>query len=103
MRDFSFKIFNTNWTVSFIDTFKEEVDKDTFKLGDTNYETNDIRVATKTKDGIILPESTVQLTLLHEMMHAILGSGQYNHYSDDEPLVEWLANCIYSLKEQGKL
>lgn len=103
MRDFSFKIFNTNWTVSFIDTFKEEVDKDTFKLGDTNYETNVIRVATKTKDGIILPESTVQLTLLHEMMHAILGSGQYNYYSDDEPLVEWLANCIYSLKEQGKL
>lgn len=103
MTDFSFKIFNATWVVSFIDNFNEEVDKDSFKLGDTNYETNYIRVATKTKDGISLPEATIKLTLLHEMMHAILGSGQYNHCSDDEPLVEWLANCIYSLKEQGKL
>lgn len=103
MIDFSFNLFNTTWAVSFIDNFNEEVDKDTFKLGDTNFETNNIRVATKTKDGKLLPESTIKITLLHEMMHAILSSGQYNACNDDEPLVEWLANCIYSLKEQGKI
>lgn len=103
MTDFYFKIFNNTWTVSFIDNFNEEVDKDICKFGDTNYETNKIRVATKTKDGLPLPESTVKITLLHEMIHAILGDGQYNNCNDDEPLVEWLANCLYSIKEQGKL
>ena len=50
-----------------------------------------------------LSEKTIKLTLLHEIMHAICGTGQYNDYSNDEPFIEWLANCIYSLKEQGKL
>ena len=62
-----------------------------------------IKIATKTTDGKSLSEKTIKLTLLHEIMHAICGTGQYNAYSEDEPFIEWLANCIYSLKQQGKL
>ena len=103
MTDFYFTIFNTTWTVSFIDNFKNETKEGEFKFGDTNYELNKIRIATKTKEGKLLAEKTIKLTVLHEIMHAICGTGQYNAYSEDEPFIEWLANCIYSLKQQGKL
>ena len=103
MTDFYFEIFNTTWTVSFIDNFKDETKDGEFRLGDTNYELNSIRIATKTKEGQPLSEKEIYLTLLHEIMHAICGVGQYNNYSEDEPFIEWLANCIYSIKEQGKL
>lgn len=103
MTDFSFNIFNTTWTVSFIDNFNEETKEGEFKFGDTNYELNKIRVATKTKEGEALSKKTIELTVLHEIMHAICGTGQYGDYSGDEPFIEWLANCIYSIKEQGKL
>ena len=55
------------------------------------------------KDGNIIPKEELQLTFLHELMHAILGTGQYNVYSQDEPHVEWLARCIYSLLQQKVL
>ena len=103
MTDFYFTIFNTTWTVSFIDNFKNETKEGEFKFGDTNYELNKIRIATKTKEGQLLAEKTIKLTVLHEIMHAICGTGQYNGYSEDEPFIEGLANCIYSLKQQGKL
>lgn len=103
MTDFYFKIFNTTWTVEFIDNFKEETKEGEFKFGDTDYELNKIRIATKTKKGVPLPDKIIQLTVMHEVMHAICGTGQYNAYSEDEPFIEWLANCIYSIKEQGKL
>ena len=103
MTDFYFTIFNTTWTVSFIDNFKNETKEEEFKFGDTNYELNRIRIATKTKEGQLLAEKTIKLTVLHEIMHAICGTGQYNAYSEDDPFIEWLANCIYSLKQQGKL
>ena len=103
MTDFYFELFNTTWTVSFIDNFKDETKDGEFRLGDTNYELNRIRIATKTKEGKPLSEKTIQLTVLHKIMHAICEVGQYNDYSEDEPFIEWLANCIYSLKEQGKL
>ena len=85
MTDFCFKIFNYTWTVTFIDNFKEETKEGEFKFGETDY------------------ENIIQLTVLHEIMHAICGTGQYGDYSEDEPFIEWLANCIYSIKEQGKL
>ena len=103
MTDFYFKIFNSTWTVSFIDNFNDEIKEGEFRFGDTNYELNKIRIATKTKEGQPLAEKTIKLTVLHEIMHAICGVGQYNAYSEDEPFIEWLANCIYSIKEQGKL
>ena len=103
MKDFNFKIFNSTWKVSFIDNFNNETKEGELRFGDSNHELNLIRVATKTKEGQPLSEKEIYLTLLHEIMHAICGTGQYNDYSNDEPFIEWLANCIYSIKEQDKL
>ena len=105
MEDFYFKIFNSMWTVSFVDKIplEEFEENEGLLFGRTYSENNKILIATKNSKGTILPETTIKLTVLHEIMHAILIAGQYNSCSDDEPLVEWLANCIYSIKEQGKL
>lgn len=105
MEDFYFKIFNSIWTVSFVDkiTLEESEENEGFLFGRTYPENNKILIATKNSKGNILPETTIKLTVLHEIMHTILIAGQYNSCSDDEPLVEWLANCIYSLLEQKKL
>ena len=105
MEDFYFKIFNSIWTVSFVDKipFEESEENEGFLFGRTYSENNKILIATKDSKGNILPETTIKLTMLHEIMHAILITGQYNSCNNDEPLVEWLANCIYSIKEQGKL
>ena len=68
MTDFYFRIFNSIWTVSFIDNFKGETKEGEFKLGETDYENNKIRIATRNKKGEILPEKTIELTVLHEML-----------------------------------
>ena len=105
MEDFYFKIFNSVWTVSFVDKIplEESEENEGFLFGRTYPENNKILIATKGSKGNILPETTIKLTVLHEIMHAILITGQYNSCNNDEPLVEWLANCIFSIKEQGKL
>lgn len=41
-----------------------------------------------------LSEEEKRLTLLHELFHAFLYSGQYLSCGDDEPLVEWLSRCM---------
>lgn len=105
MKDFYFKIFNSTWTVSFVDKIplEESEENEGLIFGRTYSENNKILIATKDSKNNILSETTIKLTVLHEIMHSILIAGQYNSYSDDEPLVEWLANCIYSLLEQKKL
>ena len=52
------------------------------------------------RDNILLSKEDIELTLYHEIVHSILGTGNYREYSNDEPLVEWIANCLISLKKQ---
>lgn len=103
MTDFCFKIFNSTWTVTYVDQITEDLEEGEFRFGDTCYTNNKIRIALKDHKGERLPETTIKLTTLHEMVHAILFTGQYTSVSNDEPIVEWIANCLYSIKEQGKL
>ena len=44
-----------------------------------------------------MSKDDMKLTLLHELIHAVLDEGQYGNVSADEPMVEWLARCIKSL------
>ena len=102
MKDFNFKIFNSTWTVSFVDKI-ELPNSEGFFFGHTNVSACKIQIAIKDFEGNPLPQTTIEITILHEMMHAIFSSGQYESATNDEPLVEWVANCLYSLKQQGKL
>jgi len=46
-----------------------------------------------------MSKSETKITLLHELLHAILDEGQYFAQSEDEPMVEWLARCLKSLMD----
>lgn len=59
-----------------------------------------IRISTKNIKGEKLSKDSITTTLFHELVHAILDRGQYFSSSEDEPLVEWLALCILTLKKQ---
>ena len=63
------------------------------------YDSNTIEVA-RYKNGIKLKDSEIKITILHELLHAVFSTGQYHHSSDDEPLVEWTARCLYKLVEK---
>lgn len=93
-------IFGTKWAIIYVD--KIEAEGDGFIFGHTDSVEKIITVATKNRDGKPLPDREIELTAIHELVHAMLLEGQYNNASEDEPLVEWLAKCILSLKEQCK-
>ena len=94
-----FEIFGSKWAVEYVDIIPSE-DENTYIFGKTWYSTRVIQVAKRDKDGNVIPKEELRLTFLHELMHAVLGTGQYNMYSQDEPHVEWLARCIASLIDQ---
>ena len=96
---FSFSFFGTNWKVRFIGKCKEN--DEMFLLGNTNHILNEIWVATQDISGKPLKDETIRINLIHELTHAMLGTGQYNSSTKDEPLVEWIARCINSLLEQN--
>ena len=54
-------------------------------------------------DNIRISDSDIIKTLLHEINHAILTTGQYLNPSSDEPLVEWIARCYYSILFNQKI
>lgn len=103
MKEETFDLFGSPWKIIYcdkIDIKDEEHSEDKFQWGLTDYINRVISIATKNKNGEDMPDSEIQLTKLHEIMHCILTTGMYCAYSDDEPLVEWLARSIYSLRKQ---
>ena len=95
-----FDIFGTIFTIKLVDTVDEE-DK-LLHYGITECNTKEIRIrkeVMKAKQS----DSEIYLTLVHEIIHAILDTGQYFEESQKESLVEWLARCIISLLKQDIL
>ena len=68
--------------------------------GLTDYVNRRICIATKDMENKSFPREEIEITKLHELIHCILATGRYKTVSDDEPLVEWLARSIYSLRKQ---
>lgn len=100
MKEEKFNLFGSNWTIKYGDKIEIEGENG-FQFGLTDYVARVISVATKDNQGEPLPEEEVEMCKLHELVHAILGTGMYGDISGNEPLVEWLARCIYSLVKQG--
>ena len=95
-----FDIFGTVFTIKLVDTLDEE-DK-LLHYGITECSTKEIRISKevmKAKQS----DSEIYITLVHEIIHAILDTGQYFEESQKEPLVEWIARCIISLLKQDIL
>ncbi len=95
-----FDIFGTIFTIKLVDT----LDKDDKLLhyGLTEGNTKEIRIS-KEVLKVKQPDFELYVTLVHEIIHAVLDTGQWLEESQKEPLVEWLARCIISLLKQDIL
>ena len=94
----SLNCLNTEWSIKYVDKIGT-TDEESWQVGNADAVTHTIKIA-NTVQNTNLTEKDKRLTLLHELVHAIFQTGNYNSCSCDEPLVEWVANCLLSLKEQ---
>ena len=95
-----FDIFGTVFTIKLVDTLDE--DDNNLHYGLTEDNTKEIKISKevmKTKQS----DSEIYITLVHEIIHAVLNTGQYLEESQKEPLIEWLTRCIISLLKQDIL
>ena len=98
LKNKSFNIFGSKYRIKFVDNVLNEEGDWTYGKIDTY--SKEIQVSIKLSNGKDVEENEILITLYHEIIHAILLIGQYINSSSDEPLVEWLARCILSLKNQ---
>lgn len=94
-----FDLLGTRYTIQYIDKIETE-DENLFRSGSTNPAAHKITLAKLDYNGNPMNKNESQITLIHELIHAILSEGQYHNASADEPMVEWLARCLKSLMDQ---
>lgn len=95
-----FDIFGTVFTIKLVDTLDEEDKLLHYEIIEGN--TKEIRISKEVMKAK-QPDSEIYITLVHEIIHAVLDTGQYLEESQKEPLIEWLARCIISLLKQDIL
>lgn len=95
-----FDVFGTIFTIKLVDTLDEEDSNLYYGLTEGNIK--EIRISKEVMKAK-QPDSEVYVTLVHEIIHAVLDTGQWIEESQKEPLVEWLARCIISLLKQDIL
>ena len=98
LKNKSFNIFGSKYRIKFVDNVLNEEGDWTY--GKIDIHSKEIQVSIKLSNGKDMQENEILITLYHEIIHAILSAGQYINSCNDEPLVEWLARCILSLKNQ---
>lgn len=98
-----FNLFGSKWTIKFVKNVMSDNREPVWLFGKTDDSKRLILISTHDSDDTPLPASEIRITILHELSHAILGTGQYLNCNADEPLVEWLARCIFALMESGTL
>jgi hypothetical protein len=98
-QDKEFDLFGVKWTIKYVYTL-EETEEDNFLFGMSQVDRATIRIALLDSKGKPLSDDNIRITLLHELTHAILSSGGYEHSTHDEPMVEWIARNINSLIKQ---
>jgi Zn-dependent peptidase ImmA (M78 family) len=96
-KDKTINIFGSKYKIKFVEDCSNE---DLFRFGVCNHVQKTILIAIKDDKGNNLPPEEIKLTLYHELIHAILMTGQYLNSNKDEFLVEWLARCLNSLIKQ---
>ena len=92
-KDRTIDIFGSKWKLKFVDKIDLEDDSNPDGITDANKRL--IAISTNQSDNETI------ITLLHELIHAILATGQYLSSSQNEPMVEFVARSLYSLTKQG--
>ena len=91
-KDRTIDIFGSKWKLKFVDKIDLEDDSNPDGITDANKRL--IAISTNQSDNETI------ITLLHELIHAILDTGQYLSSSQNEPMVEFVARSLYSLTKQ---
>lgn len=99
----NFKIFGEPWKIKWVECITNPENPDMWRFGETDTGNHLIRISTKTIKGDTIKPRSQEVTKMHELLHAILDEGQFLEESVNEPLVEWMAKCLVSLKEQKML
>ena len=102
-KNFQFDLFGSTWHVVFVkeSPLNNKDNEEYCNLGYTNSTHNEITIATADQNGKELSDDQIEVTLLHELVHAILFTGQYSQEGGSEPLVEWVARCLKSMLNQN--
>jgi Zn-dependent peptidase ImmA (M78 family) len=100
----SFNLFGEKYKIHFVDKIVCDDEPDKYEVYGLSHRggKNCIKVA-RTINNEEISEDVKELTLYHELLHAICDAGQYAPVSKDEPFIEWAAKCIFNLKKQGIL
>lgn len=101
MEKIKFKLFGSTWTMKKVN--KALVNDGQWAFGFTDAGNRTIEVSTIDDKDKKISNQEVRLTMLHEIVHSILETGQYHQTNMDEPQVEWIARCLLSLIDQGIL
>ena len=91
-------LFGTTYKIKYVDEIENDEGNHLFGLTDNS--TREIFIAT-TINNTSIPDTEIQITLLHELIHAALMTGQYLEENTNEPMVEWIARCIYQLLKKN--
>lgn len=91
-------IFGSKYSLEYVD--KIEAEDGMFIEGVCQSSAGKIQIVKKDFNNKEIDNRNHTRVLFHELMHAILNEGQYFGSSADEPMVEWMARCLTSLKEQ---
>lgn len=94
--DFNIKFFGEVIHVKF---FKQVFDTDgSWMYGMCDDDgTITIRISLYTKNNKHVSDNAIRTTILHELLHIFMNNGQYQRYSQNEALVEWLAKSFNEL------
>lgn len=98
-----FKIFGEPWKIQWVKCILNPDNPELWRFGETDNGTHTLKISQETVDGTPIPKRTQEVTKMHELVHVMLDEGQYLEETQNEPLVEWLAKCLVSLKEQNVL
>ena len=104
MKDDKIDIFGSEYEIMYVDTIdmqKEFPDAEPGSTCDglTDYDNRKIVVSTMLPNGQKRDKNEIRITLLHELFHAFLQTGQYGSFNK-ENVVEWLARCVHSAMKQ---
>lgn len=95
-------IFGTTYTIEYVDKIETD-NPGIWRFSETDTASHTIQVCTKLYNGLPINKEEMNENLIHEIIHAILDEGMYFSESSNEPLVEWLSRCIYSILKQNIL
>ena len=101
LKNKSFNIFGSKYRIKFMDNVLDK--EGNWIYGKVDTSSKEIQVSIKLSNGKDVQKNEILITLYHEIIHAILDTGQYLEESQKEPLVEWLIRCIISLLKQDIL